>query len=68
MVVLVVSTLRLLEAMHWVMVPLVRPMVSAGVAIGGGAGGDGAAGDVTGECPGGDANGEAAVGEGTGWW
>ena len=29
-VVLVLSMVRLLEAMHWLMVPLVRPMVSAG--------------------------------------
>ena len=61
MVVLVVSMVRLLEALHWVMVPLVRPMVSAGVAMGGGAGGDRAAGDATGECAAGDANGEGAV-------
>ena len=40
-VVVVVSMVRLLEALHWVMAPLVRPMVSAGVAMGGGAGGDG---------------------------
>ena len=43
------------------MVPLVRPMVSAGVAMGGGAGGDGAAGDVTGECAAGDVDCEGAV-------
>ena len=61
MVVLVVSMLRLLEAFHWVMVPLVRPMVSAGVDMGGGAGGDGAADDVTGECVAGNADGESAV-------
>ena len=68
MVVLVVSTMRLLEAINWVMVPLVKPMVSAGVAMGCGAGGDGAAGDVTGECAAGDADGKGAVGEDTGWW
>ena len=56
-----VSMLRLLEAFYWVMMPLVRPMVSANVAMGGGAGGDGAAGDVTGECVAGDASGEGAV-------
>ena len=59
--VLVVSILRPLEAFHWVMVPLVRTMVSASVAMSGGAGGDGAAGDVTGEFAAGDAHGEAAV-------
>ena len=59
--VLVVSMVRLLEALHWVMVPLVRTMVTAGVAIGGGAGGDGAAGDVTRECAAGDAVGEDTV-------
>ena len=59
--VLVVSMLRLLEAFHWVMVPLVSPIVSAAVAMGGGAGGDGAAGDVTGDCAAGDADGEGAV-------
>ena len=68
MLVLVVSTVRLLEAMHWVMVPLVGPMVSADVAMGGGAGGDGAAGDVTGECAACDPDGEGAVGQGIGWW
>ena len=50
------------------MVPLVTPMVSAGVAMGGGAGGDGAAADVTGECAYGDADGEGAVEESTRWW
>ena len=59
--VLVVSMMRLLEALHWVMVPLVRPMVSAGVAMRNGAGGDGAAHDVMGECAAGDADGEGAV-------
>ena len=47
MVVLVVSMLRLLEEFHWVMVPLLRTMVRAGVVMGGGDGGDGAADDVT---------------------
>ena len=61
MVVLLVSMLRLLEAFHWVMVPLVRPMVRPGVAMGGGAGGHGVAGDVTGECDASDADGEGAV-------
>ena len=59
--VLVVLMLRLLEALHWFMVPPVRPMVSTGVAMGGGAGGDSAAGDVTGECAAGDDNREGAV-------
>ena len=59
--VLVVSMLRLLGAFHMVMVPLVMPMVSAGVAMGLGAGGDGAAGDVTGECAAGDADDGGAV-------
>ena len=68
MPVLVVSMVRLLEVMHWVMVPLVRPMVSAGVAMGGGAGGDSAAGDVTGEFAAGDADCKRAVGEITGYW
>ena len=68
MVVLVLSMVRLLKAMHWVMVPLVRPMVRTGVAMGCGAGGDGAAGDVTGECAACDADSEGAVGEGIGWW
>ena len=68
MLVLVVSTVRLLEALHWVMVPLVRLMVSANVAMGGDGGGDGAAGDVTGECAAGESDGEGAVGEGIGWW
>ena len=58
----VVLMLGLLRALHWVMVPLVRPKASAGVAMGGGAGGDGAAGDLTGECAAGDADGEGAVG------
>ena len=64
MVVLVVGMVRSLEAMHLVIVPLVRPIMSAGVAMGGGAGGgaggDGTAGDVTGECAAGDADGEGA--------
>ena len=61
MVVLVVWMLRLWEAFDRVMVPLVRPMVSAGVAMGGGASGNCAAGDVTGECAAGAADGEGAV-------
>ena len=71
MVVRVVPMVRLREEMHWVMVPPMRPMVSAGVAMGGGAGcdagGDGAARDVTGECGAADADGEGALGEGRGW-
>ena len=76
MVVLVVTIVRLLEAMHWVIVPLVRPMVSADVASGGGAGsdagGDGAASDVTGECAAADTDGEGVVVRRMiphrGWW
>ena len=61
MVVLLVSMLRLSGAFHWVLVPPVRPMVSAGVAMSDGAGGDGAASHVMGECAAGDADGECAV-------
>ena len=61
MVVLAVSIFRLLEAFHWGLVPQERPMMSADVALGGGAGGDGAAGDATAEFAAGDADGEGAV-------
>ena len=44
-----------------VMVLLARSMVSAGGAMGGGAGGDGVADDVTGKCAAGDADGVGAV-------
>ena len=61
MVALVVWMLRLSAALHWVMVSLVKAMVSAGVAMGDGSGGYGAAPDVTGESAAGDAKGEGAV-------
>ena len=71
MVLLVMRMMRVLEAMPRGMVPLVRPMVSAGVAMGAGGGGDacgdGAAGDVTVDGGAGNADGDGPVGDATGY-
>ena len=55
-----VGDARLL-ALHGVMLPLARSIMSAGGAIGGGVGGDRVADHVTGECATGDADGMGAV-------